>query len=133
MNSRREKSPYNACIIGLTASDRQYLYDRINRRVDVMVENGLIEECRVFYDSFTPATAYQAIGYKELVPYFEGKAELCECLDKIILKKRCHCRRVSTKSNRKAVIMPKDSLLGLDELTEFSGWKQINLIVFKKL
>ena len=83
VNSRREKSPYNACIIGLTASDRQYLYDRINRRVDVMVENGLIEECRVFYDSFTPATAYQAIGYKELVPYFEGKAELCECLDKI--------------------------------------------------
>ena len=42
VNSRREKSPYNACIIGLTASDRQYLYDRINRRVDVMVENGLI-------------------------------------------------------------------------------------------
>lgn len=81
------------------------------------MENGLIEECRAFYDSFTPATAYQAIGYKELVPYFEGKAELCECLD---------------KTNRKAVIMPKDSLLGLDELTEFSGWKQINLIVFKK-
>ena len=62
VNSRREKSPYNACIIGLTVSDRQYLYDRINHRVDVMVENGLIEECRVFYDSFTPATAYQAIG-----------------------------------------------------------------------
>ena len=73
VNSRREKSPYNACIIGLTASDRQYLYDRINRRVDVMVENGLIEECRAFYDSFTPATAYQAIGYKEFFGVFPGE------------------------------------------------------------
>lgn len=71
-----------------------------------------------FYDSFTPATAYQAIGYKELVPYLKAKLSFVN---------------VSTKSNRKAVIMPKDSLLGLDELTEFSGWKQINLIVFKKL
>jgi tRNA dimethylallyltransferase len=96
VNSRREKSPYNACIIGLTASDRQYLYDRINRRVDIMVENGLIEECRAFYDSFTPATAYQAIGYKELVPYFEGKAELCECLDKIKQESRHYAKRQLT-------------------------------------
>lgn len=96
VNSRREKSPYNACIIGLTASDRQYLYDRINRRVDVMVENGLIEECKAFYDSFTPATAYQAIGYKELVPYFEGKAELCECLDKIKQESRHYAKRQLT-------------------------------------
>ena len=96
VNSRREKSPYNTCIIGLTASDRQYLYDRINRRVDIMVENGLIEECRAFYDSFTPATAYQAIGYKEPVPYFEGKAELCECLDKIKQESRHYAKRQLT-------------------------------------
>ena len=61
-----------------------------------MVENGLIEECRVFYDSFAPATAYQAIGYKELVPYFEGKAELCECLDKIKQESRRYAKRQLT-------------------------------------
>ena len=61
-----------------------------------MVENGLIEECRVFYDSFAPATAYQAIGYKEFVPYFEGKAELCECLDKIKQESRHYAKRQLT-------------------------------------
>lgn len=96
INSRREQSPYNACIIGLTASDRQFIYDRINRRVDIMVENGLIEECRQFYESFTPATAYQAIGYKELVPYFEGRAELADCLDKIKQESRHYAKRQLT-------------------------------------
>ena len=42
LNSRREPSPYNACIIGLTAENRQYLYDRIERRVRIMAENGMI-------------------------------------------------------------------------------------------
>lgn len=96
INSRREQSPYNACMIGLTASDRQFIYDRINRRVDIMVENGLIEECRQFYESFTPATAYQAIGYKELVPYFEGRAELGDCLDKIKQESRHYAKRQLT-------------------------------------
>lgn len=96
VNSRREKSPYDACIIGLTASDRQYIYDRINKRVDIMLEKGLVEECRSFYESVTPATAYQAIGYKELVPYFEGKADLEECLEKIKQESRHYAKRQLT-------------------------------------
>ena len=96
VNSRREQSPYNACIIGLTASDRQYLYDRINRRVDVMVENGLIEECRAFYDSFTPATAYQAIGYKELMPYLKGKSPLTPCVERLKQETRKYAKRQLT-------------------------------------
>ena len=96
VNSRREQSPYNACIIGLTASDRQYLYDRINRRVDVMVENGLIEECRAFYDSFTPATAYQAIGYKELRPYIDGDVSLNEAVENLKRATRRYAKRQLT-------------------------------------
>ena len=96
VNSRREKSPYNACIIGLTASDRQYLYDRINRRVDVMVENGLIEECRAFYDSFTPDTAYQAIGYKELMPYLKGESPLTPCVERLKQETRKYAKRQLT-------------------------------------
>lgn len=96
INSRREASPYNACIIGLTASDRQFLYDRINRRVDVMTENGMVDECRRVYESGGLATACQAIGYKELIPYFEGVCTLEECLDKIRLETRHYAKRQLT-------------------------------------
>ena len=49
--SRSEEPIYNACMIGLTYKDRQQLYDRINRRVDIMIENGMIEECRAVYEN----------------------------------------------------------------------------------
>ena len=61
-----------------------------------MLEKGLVEECRSFYESVTPATAYQAIGYKELVPYFEGKTGLEECLDKIKQESRHYAKRQLT-------------------------------------
>lgn len=96
LNSRREPSPYNACIIGLTAENRQYLYDRIERRVRIMAENGMVEECREVWQKGGLATAGQAIGYKELVPYFEGSASLEECLDKIILETRHYAKRQLT-------------------------------------
>lgn len=104
VNSRREESPYNACIIGLTAEDRQFLYDRIERRVRIMAENGMVEECREVWRQGGLATAGQAIGYKELVPYFEGKAELNECLDKIILETRHYAKRQLTWFRRVADI-----------------------------
>jgi tRNA dimethylallyltransferase len=96
VNSRREASPFDACIIGLTASDRQYLYDRINRRVDIMVENGMVEECREVWKKGGLATACQAIGYKELTPYFENTASLEECLDKIKQESRHYAKRQLT-------------------------------------
>ena len=96
INSRLVESPYKTCIIGLTASDRQYLYDRINKRVDIMVENGLIDECRQVYEKTHLATACQAIGYKELIPYFENKCNLSECLDKIKQETRHYAKRQLT-------------------------------------
>ena len=96
INSRREETPYNSCIIGLTASDRQYLYDRINKRVDVMVQQGMVEECREVYENSQLATACQAIGYKELIPYFEEKASLEECIDKIKQETRHYAKRQLT-------------------------------------
>lgn len=94
--SRAEKSPYAACIIGIGFEDRQNLYDRINRRVDVMVENGLVEEVRTFYDGYEPVTAYQAIGYKELIPYFKGETSLDEAIDRIKLETRHYAKRQLT-------------------------------------
>ena len=61
-----------------------------------MAENGMVEECREVWQKGGLATAGQAIGYKELVPYFEGRAGLEECLDKIILETRHYAKRQLT-------------------------------------
>ncbi|MCH5192718.1 MAG: tRNA (adenosine(37)-N6)-dimethylallyltransferase MiaA [Oscillospiraceae bacterium] len=89
-------SDYNVCMIGLGFRDREKLYDRINRRVTVMAENGMTEECRAVYESGGLGTACQAIGYKELIPFFEGKAELEDCLDKIRQSSRRYAKRQLT-------------------------------------
>lgn len=96
INSRLEETPYDAKIFGLTAEDRQFIYDRINKRVDIMVENGLLEECRQVYENYHLSTAHQAIGYKELIPYFEKQASLEECLDKIKQESRHYAKRQLT-------------------------------------
>ena len=85
--SRMNASPYMAVKIGLKAADRQFLYQRINKRVDIMAENGLLEEAE---------TAKKAIGYKELVPYFEGKASLNEVLDELKKQSRRYAKRQLT-------------------------------------
>lgn len=94
--SRSEEPIYNACMIGLTYADRAKLYDRINRRVDIMVENGMIEECREVYDNGGLGTACQAIGYKEFIPFFEGKLSKEECIDKIKQSSRRYAKRQLT-------------------------------------
>lgn len=89
-------SPYNLCMIGLNYHDREKLYDRINLRVSIMVENGMLEECKEVFDNEKLGTAYQAIGYKELIPYFQGNADLETCLDKIRLNSRRYAKRQLT-------------------------------------
>ena len=66
--SRKNPSPYEPCMI-MIDWDREILYDRINRRVDIMLENGLLEEAREFFTHEDYVTASQAIGYKELKPF----------------------------------------------------------------
>lgn len=96
INSRSEQSPYKSCIIGLTAANRQYLYDRIDLRVDNMVKDGLVEECRQVWQEGKLSTAAQAIGYKELIAYFESKASLEQCIDKIKQQTRHYAKRQLT-------------------------------------
>lgn len=94
--NRMQDSLYNACMIGLTYKDRSVLYDRINRRVDIMLEKGLIEECRAVYENEKLGTACQAIGYKELIPYFDGVKPKEECIDKIKQYSRNYAKRQLT-------------------------------------
>lgn len=96
MESRCAESLYRWLMFGLNAENRQYLYDRINLRTDSMVEQGLVEESRNVYLSSEMKTAHQAIGFKELIPYFENKASLEECIEKIKMETRRYAKRQLT-------------------------------------
>ncbi len=93
------ESPYDATVIGLDYTDRTILYDRINRRVDLMLAAGLVEETRRLRASgvfdLCP-TAAQAIGYKELFPYLDGTATLVEVAEVLKLATRRYAKRQLT-------------------------------------
>ncbi len=94
--SKAEPSPYSPLYIGINYRDRNILYDRINRRVDIMVENGLLEEAKDFYNIDSDKTSCQAIGYKELSPYFNGEKALDECLESLKIETRHYAKRQLT-------------------------------------
>lgn len=114
-------SPYNVCMIGLNFRDRGRLYERIDRRVTLMTENGMVEECQRVYDSEKLGTACQAIGYKELIPYFEGTADLESCLDKIRQSSRRYAKRQLTWFRRDERI----NWIYLDEIYNFDEFIEI--------
>ena len=79
-NEMTQKCPprYDAKIIGLTCEDRQILYDRIETRVDEMLEMGLVDETVKLLEMGIPesATSMQAIGYKEIIPAIKGECDM---------------------------------------------------------
>lgn len=93
--SRKNPSPYEPCML-MIDWDREILYDRINRRVDIMLQNGLLEEAREFFTHEDYVTASQAIGYKELKPYFDGEKELSECVEHLKQETRKYAKRQLT-------------------------------------
>ena len=83
-------------LVGLT-DDRQKLYERINHRVDIMAENGLISEAKYVYDNRDKfPQASKGIGYKELYPYFDGTADLTTCLSEVKKNSRHFAKRQFT-------------------------------------
>lgn len=121
VESRSIETPYRWLPFGINFEDRSILYDRINKRVDTMVQNGLIEECLNVYNQGDMKTSNQAIGYKELVPYFENKATLTECLDIIKQETRHYAKRQLTwfrKDNRINWIMA-DNFDTIHKFTDF--------------
>lgn len=90
---------YDAKFIGLT-TDRDTLYERINKRVDIMVKDGLIEEVKNFYDrGIKSKSIMTGIGYKELYEYFDGTITLEEALDLIKQRSRKYAKRQYTWFN----------------------------------
>jgi len=94
--SRTEESPYDSLIIGLNYEDRSVLYSRIDRRVDIMAENGLVQEAEELWKRSGMTTAANAIGYKELIPFFEGTMSLEECISIIKQETRHYAKRQLT-------------------------------------
>ncbi len=115
-NSKLEKSPYNAVKIGLSCKDRSKLYDRIDKRVDLMLEQGLIEEAESVLNSDLSFTAVKAIGYKELIPYFNGEKSLNECIETLKRETRRYAKRQITWFKRDKEI----NWLYIDEYNSFS-------------
>ncbi len=92
----KQDSPYNAVKIGLTCNDRQLLYDRINLRVDLMLEQGLLQEAETVLNSNLSETAKKAIGYKEFLQYFNGESSLEECVELLKMNTRRYAKRQLT-------------------------------------
>lgn len=96
---KSDKLLYDTLFIGLT-TDREALYGRINKRVDAMIDSGLLNEAKWVYESGCRTKAITTpIGYKELFPYFEGKESLETCLDKIKQDSRRYAKRQYTWFN----------------------------------
>ncbi len=94
--SMQNPTPFVTTAICLDARDRQFLYDRINKRVDIMLEAGLLREAKAFFDSPLGKTARQAIGYKELYPYFSGEKTFDECVENLKMQTRRYAKRQLT-------------------------------------
>lgn len=96
IKSRLNGSDYDVLYICIEYLDRQKLYDRIEKRVDLMVKAGLLDEAKAYIDLGEESTAKQAIGYKELKPYFYGEMSLDEALDNLKKETRHYAKRQLT-------------------------------------
>lgn len=92
-NNQKDKEVYNAYIAYLNMSDREKLYDRINKRVDQMIEDGLVQEVKGLYDK---GIYPHAIGYKEFIPYFNNEISLETAISDIKQNSRHLAKRQMT-------------------------------------
>ena len=92
----KDKLLYNINVIGLTV-DRDILYDRINKRVDIMVKNGLLDEINSLKDYYNDSRILNSgIGYKEFYDYLFNNKSLDDCLEEIKLNSRRFAKRQYT-------------------------------------
>lgn len=119
---------YETAIIGLTM-EREQLYERINRRVDLMMEEGLLEEVKSFFDAgLTDCQSIQAIGYKELYEYFANHISLEEALHMLKQNSRRYAKRQLTWFRNKMdvewfdmtdVVQKVDLFKKIDEISSY--------------
>lgn len=109
---------YSMACVGLTM-ERTQLYRRINSRVDQMMQNGLLDEVRHFYQGgLKYAQSMQAIGYKEFFPYFEKKRSLAESIEKLKQNSRHYAKRQFTWFNGQMDVRWFDADQNISALTD---------------
>lgn len=94
LNIKKNNRRFTPVIIGLEA-DRELMYERINKRVDIMVESGLLEEARKLYPH-KKRNALQTVGYRELFNYFDGEISLAFAVEEIKKNTRRFAKRQMT-------------------------------------
>lgn len=96
LESRKNEVKYEYKVFAINMP-REILYDRINKRVDIMIENGLIDEVENIIEKYKEfPTAMQAIGYKEIVMYLKGELTKQEAIEKIKQESRRYAKRQIT-------------------------------------
>ena len=107
-------------IVFCIEQDREYLYNRINLRVDLMVKDGIVDEAKKVYDMNLPSnsTCMQAIGYKEFFPYFEGNITVQEAVDELKKQTRHYAKRQMTWFNNKLNVIKLDGRKDKKELVD---------------
>ena len=120
--SRSVPTPYNSLYFCLNYKDREILYDRINRRVDIMIENGLAEEAREYFSLSPENTSAQAIGHKEIAGYLSGELTLTEASDNLKKATRHYAKRQLTwfRRNEDINYIYCDDFSSLEEMTEYA-------------
>lgn len=97
--SREADPQVNALVIGIRYNNRQVLYDRIGRRVDIMLQDGLVQETERLWKAGVfevNATAAGAIGYKEILPYLQGHISLEQAAEDLKTATRRYAKRQMT-------------------------------------
>ena len=116
--SRQKDVKYDFKVFAIDM-ERQILYDRINKRVDLMIEAGLIDEVNDLIKKYPDMpTAMQGLGYKEVVQYFEKKCTKEEMIEKIKQESRRYAKRQLTWFRRNKNIVWLDAKKSLDENTK---------------
>lgn len=101
----RKKVEYDYKVFAINW-EREKLYERINKRVDIMIEQGLIDEVKQIKEKYSKfPTAMQGLGYKEVVDYLEGKYTKDEMIEKIKMETRRYAKRQITwfKKNKQTI------------------------------
>ena len=110
IESRQNEVPYDYIVFAINM-DREKLYDRINKRVDIMLENGLIEEVKALVNKYDNIqTAMQSLGYKEVVEYLGNEITKEEMIEKIKMESRRYAKRQLTWFRKNKEIIWIDGL-----------------------
>ena len=110
IESREKENPYEYVVFAINM-DREKLYERINKRVDIMIENGLVDEVKSLINKYDELpTAIQGLGYKEVVSYLNNEITYEEMIEKIKQETRRYAKRQLTWFRRNKQIIWLDGL-----------------------